>query len=58
MMKIHEGKHGHYVTFERSGNMWAVQLRSSTQLLDKVRCDCYRMACEYRRAFLKIARKA
>lgn len=55
-MKIHDGNNGHYVTFERSGPWWIVQLRSATALLDKVRCDEYRDACTYRKAFLKIAR--
>jgi hypothetical protein len=55
-MKIYEGKDGKYVTFERVGMWWSVQLRGATELLDKVRCDDYRDAVTYRKAFLKIAR--
>ncbi len=56
-MKIYEGRDGKYVTFERSGQWWNVQLRTgSGDLADKVRCDDYRLAVEYRKAFIKIAR--
>lgn len=57
-MKIYEGKGGAYVTFEKTGALWAVTLRDgSGNVADKVRCDEYRMAVDYRSAFLKIARK-
>ena len=56
-VKIFEGTHGRYVTFERlPSGMWAVVLRSATDQLDKMRCDDYRDAIAYRKAFLKIAR--
>ena len=57
-MKVYKGKGGAYVTFEkqRSG-MWEVRLRTgSGDLADKVRCDDYRVAIEYRKAFIKTAR--
>ena len=57
-MTIYNGKNGAYVTFEKTGALWTVQLRDGRgDVADKVRCDCYRMACEYRRAFIAIARK-
>ena len=57
-MKIQEFKNGAYVTFERlPSGLYAVMLRSpSGELRDKVRCDTYRAAIEYRRAFAAIAR--
>ena len=57
-MKIQEFKNGAYVTFERlPSGLYAVSLRSpSGELSDKVRCDNYRAATEYRRAFAAIAR--
>lgn len=60
MIRTYEGKDGAYVTFERlaPSGMWLVQLRTGTgELADKVRCDDYRDATAYRKAFLKIARK-
>lgn len=56
-MKIYEGKYGQSVTFERFGAWWVVQLRDSRgEVADKMRCDDYRMAVEYRKAFIRIAR--
>ena len=56
-MKIYEGKAGRYVTFEKEGPFYVVRLRTGAgETADKVRCDDYRTACEYRRSFLKIAR--
>lgn len=55
-MKIFNGTEGRYVTFEKTGTLWTVVLKSSTAVIDKVRCDDYRQAVEYRKAFLKIAR--
>lgn len=56
-MKIYEGKDGARVVFEKTGALYVVTLRNSRgEVSDKMRCDDYRMACEYRRAFLKIAR--
>jgi hypothetical protein len=56
-MTIHEGRDGHYVTFEKAAQWWAVQLRDGNgNLLDKVRCDTHSEAVQYRKSFLKIAR--
>ncbi|QSY98566.1 hypothetical protein J2J97_32190 (plasmid) [Rhizobium bangladeshense] len=56
-MKIYLGRNGAYVSFEKVGMWWHVTLRgSSGEVADKVRCDEYRLAVEYRSAFLKIAR--
>ena len=55
-MKIFEGKNGKYVTFEKTGAYWTVLLRDGNAVVDKVRCDEYRDAIAYRKAFLKIAR--
>ena len=58
-MKIYEGKHGSYVTFEKTGAYWTVRLRTGAgETADKVVCDDYRLAIEYRKAFLKIAKAA
>lgn len=38
--------------------MWLVQLRNNAgELVDKIRCDDYRMAKEYKRAFAAIAKR-
>jgi hypothetical protein len=56
-MQVHEGRNGHYVTFEKASMWWSVQLRDgSGNLLDKVRCDTHSEAVQYRKAFLRIAR--
>lgn len=45
------------VSFERSGYWWVVEVYSpGGQLVDKVRCDNYHDALEYRRAFLALAK--
>lgn len=55
--KIYEGRGGAYVIFDRSGPWWTVVLRTGAgEVADKVRCDSYATAVEYRKAFLKIAR--
>ena len=58
-MKIQEFKNGAYVTFERlPSGFYAVALRSpSGELHDKVRCDTFRAASEYRRVFAAIAKE-
>jgi hypothetical protein len=59
LMKIFEGKNGKYVTFEKTGAYWTVRLRTgSGDTADKVVCDDYRLAVEYRKSFLKSARSA
>ena len=58
-MKIYEGKGGAYVTFEKTGarGLYVVKLHTGAgEVADKMLCDDYRLACEYRKAFLKIAR--
>lgn len=57
-MKIQEFKNGAYVTFERLPSGWyEVRVRApSGALFDRVLCDTYRGAMEYRRAFVAIAR--
>ena len=58
-MKIFEGKGGRYVTFEKTtpSGLYVVILKTgSGEVMDKVRCDDYRLAVEYRKAFLKAAR--
>ncbi len=56
-MKVYEGKDGAYVTFEKTGVLWTVVLRNSRgDVADKVRCDDYQIAVEYRSAFIKTAR--
>lgn len=56
--RIHEGKGGRYVVFEKlASGMYLVILRSGAgEVMDKVRCDTYAMAADYRKAFIKIAR--
>lgn len=57
-MRIQLFKSGACVTFERlPSGLYAVALRSpSGELSDRVRCDSYRAATEYRRAFAAIAK--
>lgn len=58
-MKTYEGKGGTYVTFDKTGAYWTVVLKTgSGEVADKVRCDDYRDAIAYRKAFLKTARAA
>jgi hypothetical protein len=58
-MKIKTYKNGHTV-FERlsPSGMYLVELYIGPELRDKVRCDTYRAAMEYLRAFNRIARAA
>ena len=58
-MKINEYKNG-YATLERlfPSGMYLVQCYVGTELHDKIRCDDYRSACEYYKAFSKIAKAA
>jgi hypothetical protein len=59
-MKIKLFKNGAYTTLEKQAcGYYSVQVRSpSGELIDKIRCDTYRDACEYRRAFNAIARNS
>ena len=57
-MKIYSYRHGD-VLVERlfPSGMYLVQLRNAAgELIDKTRCDSYRMAMEYKRAFIAIAK--
>lgn len=55
--KIHNGRNGAYVTFEKIGQWWHVILRGSDgNVADKVRCDSYSEAVSYRKSFIKIAK--
>lgn len=58
-MKIKTYKNGHTV-FERlsPSGMYLVKVYLGSELHDKVRCDTYRAAMEYLRAFNRIARAA
>jgi hypothetical protein len=56
-MKIKEHKNGNYTTFYRENGWYVVKLyKRSGELLDKMRCDTYRGACEYFKAFNLIAK--
>lgn len=59
MYKIKTFKNGH-ASIERlfPSGMYLVQCYKGTELADKVRCDSYRVACEYYRAFQAIAKGA
>jgi hypothetical protein len=58
-MSIKEFKNG-YTTFEKlfPSGYYLVQVYVGTELRDKIRCDDYRMAREYLRAFNAIAKAA
>ena len=59
MTKIYEGRNGKYVVFEKTGSIWTVILRTGAgDVADKVRCDDYRLAVEYRKAFIRLAKAA
>ena len=46
-----------FVQFEKTGFWYVVQVRAASgELHDKVRCDDYRNACDYYRAFCAIAK--
>lgn len=50
---------GNSVHFERTGNWWHVNARRyNGEIIDKVRCDDYREALAYRRAFIALARNS
>lgn len=58
MSKIKVFNNG-YATFERlfPSGMYLVQCYVGTELHDKIRCDDYRSACEYYKAFQAIAKQ-
>lgn len=56
-MKIKEQKNGNYTTFDRENGWYVVRLyKRGGELLDKMRCDTYRGACEYFKSFNLIAK--
>ena len=56
-MKLQLFKNGALVTMERVGGMYVVLCRDPAgRVHDKVRCDDYRMALEYRRVFCSVAK--
>jgi hypothetical protein len=56
-MKIKEQKNGNYTTFDRENDWYVVRLyKRGGELLDKMRCDTYRGACEYFKSFNLIAK--
>lgn len=56
-MKITQYKTGAWIVSEKAAGWYSVKLyRPSGELHDKVRCDTYRQAGEYRRAFAAIAK--
>jgi hypothetical protein len=56
-MKIKEQKNGNYTTFDRENNWYVIKLyKRGGELLDKMRCDTYRGACEYFKSFNLIAK--
>jgi hypothetical protein len=59
MTKIKTYKNGH-ASFERlfPSGYYLVQCYKGTELHDKVRCDDYRTALDYYRAFQAIAKQA
>ena len=57
-MTIKEFKNGAYVTFEKCGTWYLVQCRAPNgELHDKTRCDDYRDARAYYRAFQAVAKQ-
>ena len=56
---VYMAKNGDTVYLEKSLYGYRVNLRDrSGDLLDKVYCDTYRAALEYRRAFIAIAKNS
>lgn len=57
MLTVKCFKNGASVHFERSGNWWHINARRwNGEIIDKTRCDNYRDALAYRRAFCELAR--
>ena len=56
-MKIKTYPHG-YASMEKTGALYTVKVYIGTELHDKTRCDDYRAALEYFRAFAAIAKNA
>ena len=57
MLTVKTFRNGNSVDFERANGWWHVNARRyNGELIDKVRCDDYRDALAYRRAFCDLAR--
>lgn len=56
-IKAYDNGHASIERLSPSG-MWLVQVYKGSELHDKVRCDDYRSALEYFRAFSAIAKNA
>lgn len=57
-MTLKNYRNGHATIERMPSGMYLVQCYVGTELRDKVRCDDYRMARDYFRAFCAIARNA
>ena len=58
-MKVKECGNGWSTMMEKANGWYMVNVRNARgDVHDKVRCDDYRMACEYWRAFNAIAKTA
>jgi hypothetical protein len=56
-MKIKLFKSGSYATMEKSGAWYLLLVRNASgNIVDKTKCDDYRMALDYYRAFCAIAK--
>lgn len=56
-IKAYDNGHASIERLSPSG-MWLVQVYKGSELHDKIRCDDYRSALEYFRAFSAIAKNA
>lgn len=56
-IKTYDNGHASIERLSPSG-MWLVQVYKGSELHDKIRCDDYRSALEYFRAFSAIAKNA
>lgn len=56
-MKIKTYPNGH-ATIEKTGSLYTVRVYIGTELHDKIRCDTYKAAAEYFRAFSATAKNA
>jgi hypothetical protein len=58
-MKMKCYRNGHAsMEYRPAAGLWLIECRIGTELHDKVRCDDYRAALEYFRAFCAIAKTA
>ena len=58
-MRIKEFKNGWTASLDKAGSMYVAIVRNARgDIHDKMRCDDYRDACDYYRAFSAIAKNA